>query len=96
MSKYSDERDRLMHGKIVSKRPNVPVRDDRPTVTYRPPGRPSRQEFFAAQKILQAGGWEHVLSTLDEVKDGDRFGLLYVKGESKFWLNHLTIASLPE
>lgn len=55
---------------------------------------PMRQEFHAAQKTLRADGWEHVLSAMHA--DGDfKFGLLYAKGVKRFWLNLLTIDTLP-
>lgn len=60
---------------------------------------PSRKEFFAAQNILAARGWEHTMSIMqdDAKKEGvTNFGCVYVKNGQEFYLNFKTIGNLPE
>jgi len=58
---------------------------------------PTRQQMFAAQKTMTDRGWNHVLSVLDSDSDEGRtdFGLLYARGDERFWMNHKTIGNLP-
>ncbi len=57
---------------------------------------PTREEMFAAQQTLKANGWEHTATLMSGDKGDANYGLLYARGEERFWLNKDTIDNLPK
>lgn len=60
---------------------------------------PSRKEFWTAEAILKARGFEHTVSVMadDAKKEGvTNFGMVFLHADGReFYLNYKTIDSLP-
>lgn len=57
---------------------------------------PSRETMIKAMSALQNEGWEKRMTVMsDESTRSDGYGILYAKGDERFWLNKDTIENLP-
>jgi hypothetical protein len=56
----------------------------------------TRERAFAAMAQMEKDGWEKRLSVLqDRGHENGEYGILYAKGDRRFWLNNKTIDNLP-
>lgn len=49
----------------------------------------------SAKAAMISAGWDYILSAIKSDKSSGEYGLLFTKGEERFWLNVETIDKLP-
>lgn len=58
---------------------------------------PSREQMMKTVQILKSSGWEHRMSVMaDKSTQCEGYGMLFARGEERFWLNKDTISNLPK